>query len=315
MSALLEAIGGGGAVCSCKNCRENIDQPQMFDESLPPCKLDHVIYKIHCSLCGLQYVGMTKTKFGQRINQYRHTVKAGNYRQLIHKHFIRDCPSATFENARFTIIDKVSALEEPYPLQKLREKESYWIKELDVLYPSGLNVQPGKKGQQQQQPSSLSTCAGGMSNLVQQSRKSKGNDATKNRRQGMIQQEEEEDDEFEKLKTSFEKLSLSDNKQSVRCKEKSERKREGRNRRRDEKQKNIAAEQILFEHHSSFTTPSQFNFSFSSPPRGMFQPFEFSFVYQDLPEDHQSSSSSSKKKEDVDRRKRRSKKLSSCHHD
>ena len=142
--------------CSCVNCAQNIDQ--QTDEPLPPCKIDHVIYKINCSICGIQYVGKTKLRLGIRISQHRCKVKKGDFSQLVHRHFIRDCAGATFENARFTIIDRISTIEESNPLQKLQEKEDFWIQELNVLYPNGLNVQPekGHGRRKKQQQSSLS---------------------------------------------------------------------------------------------------------------------------------------------------------------
>ena len=179
--------------CECKTCVENFDFSEEFQNvktgekyntrninnprNLSPCLLNNVIYLIECVLCGQQYVGLTKTKFRDRVNQYRFKCNSGTGNRKIHKHFNGVCPSgANFnQHAKFKIIDRLSD-ESSSSREDLQNMESYWIEALNTAHPNGLNVQPGTRN---------------------------GAEREKRRRRQNRRKEEEEKEEKEKVSSLF----------------------------------------------------------------------------------------------------------------
>ena len=157
----------------------NVDIPNTHN--LPPCKLDNVVYLITCSECGIQYVGLTKNCLGVRACNHRSQSQKENSQQLVHKHFHKGCDSAGGgsqdsgnskskrlgrrekddgmgghglekrvsgcrsgfdERAKFTVIDRISDPSHySNPDKELRDREIYWMEEMQTVYPLGLNVQ------------------------------------------------------------------------------------------------------------------------------------------------------------------------------
>lgn len=99
------------------------------------CNTTGVVYLIQCT-CGLQYIGKTyqmlKTRFRQHIYNIQH-----NSQTIFHKHMrlighdIKNCKLFILEHI---IEENISILN-----QKLLEKEDFWIKTLNSMYPLGLN--------------------------------------------------------------------------------------------------------------------------------------------------------------------------------
>ena len=126
--------------CQCKFCCQNFDFDDLTtNASPPPCKLSNVIYLITCLNCLKKYIGLTKQQLSKRVSDHRSKCKRGNYKQLIHNHFIKTCPDFD-DNAKFKILEVV----EEGKGESLRDRETYWINKLQTLYPIGLNVQEGK---------------------------------------------------------------------------------------------------------------------------------------------------------------------------
>ena len=166
----------------------NVDIPNTHN--LPPCKLDNVVYLITCSECGIQYVGLTKNCLGVRACNHRSQSLKENSQQLVHKHFHKGCDSAGGgsqdsgnskskrlgrrekddgmgghglekrvsgcrsgfdERAKFTVIDRISDPSHySNPDKELRDREIYWMEEMQTVYPLGLNVQRMKNVNERQ---------------------------------------------------------------------------------------------------------------------------------------------------------------------
>jgi predicted GIY-YIG superfamily endonuclease len=97
------------------------------------CKTENVIYLITCKICGLQYVGETE-KLHKRINLHRSDWMTKKlYRSPVAEHF--SSPGHTFSD----IILIAIANNHSWSSETRKEKESYWIRRLRTLKPSGLN--------------------------------------------------------------------------------------------------------------------------------------------------------------------------------
>ena len=89
-----------------------------------------VIYKITCTISGKIYVGQTRQKLGTRISQHKcdsKKAKAGI-----------DAAIRKYGWGNFTV-----EIVETCTLEKLNEREKYWIAELDCRAPHGYNLTDG----------------------------------------------------------------------------------------------------------------------------------------------------------------------------
>ena len=103
------------------------------------CKDSWLIYLCSCKKCNIQYTGKTEWPFNVRLNKYRFDIGAEET-QLIIRHFKQS--DHDFErDMKFTLIEKLNNLEGDKETKRLRlkKRENFWIKELQTLYPSGLN--------------------------------------------------------------------------------------------------------------------------------------------------------------------------------
>ncbi|KAJ8289477.1 hypothetical protein GJAV_G00001740 [Gymnothorax javanicus] len=102
------------------------------------CKKSHVIYVIECKQCPLQYVGKTKSKLQRRFRDHLFFIRDGDH-QLIHGHFR--------SKGHSTADVRVYPIEQVNDSTKLRERELYWIRQLDTVN-KGLNSGPNKRARQ-----------------------------------------------------------------------------------------------------------------------------------------------------------------------
>ena len=93
------------------------------------CSTKNVIYVIYCDKCCLYYVGQC-INFHERIKKHIYSIKS-NSSILMHKHFWDNC---TLQNFKCHIIDSCTTIE------KLKIKESHYIKKFNSRTPNGLNI-------------------------------------------------------------------------------------------------------------------------------------------------------------------------------
>ena len=146
--------------CNAKNCLtcKSLDIDNCFDSfstgckfvfnklGLFTCKTKYVVYLISCVKCGLQYVGQTRQPLHLRINGHRHSIVKDKLNTFLCKHFNNDGHS--FDDFRVKIIDCVDhfGLSEEEARRTLDEKEDFYIRTLNTVYPLGLNDRLMGKG-------------------------------------------------------------------------------------------------------------------------------------------------------------------------
>ncbi|XP_053314288.1 uncharacterized protein LOC128480756 [Spea bombifrons] len=94
------------------------------------CTTKSVIYLVTCKKCEVQYVGQTSNCIRRRFVDHMSTIKCKKPLSLP-MHFNKADHSE--QDISLLVIQKVENKE------RLREKEQYWIKELDTMEPKGLN--------------------------------------------------------------------------------------------------------------------------------------------------------------------------------
>ena len=93
------------------------------------CTIKNVIYLIFCNKCYKFYVGLT-TNFHTRMNKHLNSIN--NYcAKPVHQHFNSNCK---IHNLKFLIIDSADSIE------KLKIKESNYIKKFNTKIPEGFNI-------------------------------------------------------------------------------------------------------------------------------------------------------------------------------
>ncbi len=110
------------------------------------CQSKELVYLLECSNCGIRYVGETIRKLKDRINQHRSDINT-NSDTVVATHFNTACRNINFltvvplEKVKrnvpgsYTLCGLLEASDEVRFLQR----EQYWIKKLNTLFPSGLN--------------------------------------------------------------------------------------------------------------------------------------------------------------------------------
>ena len=103
------------------------------------CESEYVIYLMECTLCNKQYVGKTETAFNIRLNIHRKDTKDPNT-MLACRHFQQQGHNF-HSHAKYIIIDKlVNASSSTDILREcLIQLENFWIQQLKILAPYGLN--------------------------------------------------------------------------------------------------------------------------------------------------------------------------------
>ena len=102
------------------------------------CQTKTCIYLISCKTCDLKYVGQTKVMIRQRFNWHRAHIRQGTEAKLMLEHFKGNngCKISDMKIKPIELCDS----------KKLNERERYWIKELNTLFPYGLNMDGREKG-------------------------------------------------------------------------------------------------------------------------------------------------------------------------
>ena len=149
-------VCNGCGASRCKVC-ETIEDATTFSDKdktcsykirkgMLNCNSNYVICLFSCKVCGVQYVGSTKTAFRIRFNNYKSkhrkfremffngTLKgaSGVEQKIFHQHFCNDGHHGD-EDWSVTLIDQVDNL----PM--LRKNERFWQYKLNTFYPNGLN--------------------------------------------------------------------------------------------------------------------------------------------------------------------------------
>ncbi|XP_069607905.1 uncharacterized protein [Ranitomeya imitator] len=101
------------------------------------CDSSYVVYLIKCP-CGLGYVGETTQHIRDRISQHKSTIRCGRTLLPIPAHFLEHHHGIS--QLRYQIIDHVPPLRRGGDrIQRLKDRESFWIHTLQTLTPLGLN--------------------------------------------------------------------------------------------------------------------------------------------------------------------------------
>ena len=99
------------------------------------CRTQNVVYLISCGKCGKQYVGETKGPLNIRMNDHRDDLR--------HKRFERSPVGEHFCSSGHDFISHASVCcldSKPEWTDNARKsRESYWIRRLNTLQPSGIN--------------------------------------------------------------------------------------------------------------------------------------------------------------------------------
>jgi len=100
--------------------------------------MDWLIYLITCKKCSMQYVGKTTTSLYTRFANHKTDIKHFNTprgkKLPMGKHF--NMPGHSFDDISIMGIESIKKKEECV----IRKRESFWIKRLRTLSPSGINV-------------------------------------------------------------------------------------------------------------------------------------------------------------------------------
>ena len=96
------------------------------------CKSANVIYVLECSVCGLQYVG---EPFHKRLNEHRSDLTIKTFLPVSQHSRLSDHILEDFNRMKILIIEQ-NCLWSDFQSENL---ERFWIKELRVLHPDGIN--------------------------------------------------------------------------------------------------------------------------------------------------------------------------------
>ena len=139
-----------GRCATCKHVKNNIKKRKQFSSTvtrteytikqLVTCDTEGVIYMLECE-CGLQYVGRTSRALHIRVGEHISCIKRGVRTHSVSKHF-RQYHDRNPKGLKFWGIEKVSKhWRGGHFIRQLSRRESYWIYELKVASPRGLNVE------------------------------------------------------------------------------------------------------------------------------------------------------------------------------
>ena len=90
------------------------------------------IYLISCKTCHLQYVGQTKNSIRDRLNGHRGHILRGTEAFVMQEHFAGE--------QWHVISNMIIKLIEQCDVNVINVREKYWIKELNTIFPYGLNM-------------------------------------------------------------------------------------------------------------------------------------------------------------------------------
>lgn len=99
------------------------------------CKSANVIYLLHCPICGLQYVGESKQPFHKRLNGHRSDLTKKPLLPVSQHFRLPNHCLDDFNKMKIFIVEQNTIWSD---LQRVK-REGFWIKELRVLHPHGIN--------------------------------------------------------------------------------------------------------------------------------------------------------------------------------
>ena len=99
------------------------------------CKNANIIYILECSVCGLQYIGESKQPFHKRMNGHRSDLTKKPFRPVCQHFGLSDHSLEDFTRMKILVIDH-NCLWSDFQREN---REIFWIKELRVLHPHGIN--------------------------------------------------------------------------------------------------------------------------------------------------------------------------------
>ena len=102
-------------------------------------RLRNVVYLLTCEICEKQRVGSTVTKFRSRFNQYKSNINLDGKSQRdfmqepLIEHFYSNKHNSSHKDIKVQIIDYCDP-------NNSECREDFWIYDLDIIYPRGLNT-------------------------------------------------------------------------------------------------------------------------------------------------------------------------------
>ena len=98
------------------------------------CKTMIAVYLISCKACKKQYVGETRQALNKRINLHRSEWKTRKFnRSPVAEHY--SAAEQSFEDVELCVIEA----KETWSDSQRKERETYWIRRLWTVQPSGIN--------------------------------------------------------------------------------------------------------------------------------------------------------------------------------
>lgn len=104
------------------------------------CKSSNLIYCIHCTRCGSQYVGQTERKLMARLCEHFAKVTHSKLETDMGRHFCKH-PHQGIDDMKIHVLDFIKCHPQSATAEHLRDqRESHWIHTLGSLAPQGLNL-------------------------------------------------------------------------------------------------------------------------------------------------------------------------------
>ena len=130
--------GHGG----CRICRDHMPVTKTFKSTTTGitfnihqklnCNSKNLIYLLTCKICGMQYIGETKTRFRERMNNHKAAINNG-YDNSVARHF--NSPGHSLEALEMLPIENNPNWSDV----ERNEREKYWMRQLATLPGQGLN--------------------------------------------------------------------------------------------------------------------------------------------------------------------------------
>ena len=133
-------------VAQCKTCKnKQLDTDDSFYSNLNKksfsilfsqnCKTNIVIYQISCKSvnCTLKYIGRTNHSISRRLALHRANILAGTEGPAMHHHFTKIHQPSDMQIKAIEVCAKAT----------IKEREKYWLNELNTAFPYGLNDRIG----------------------------------------------------------------------------------------------------------------------------------------------------------------------------
>ena len=101
---------------------------------------NYVIYLLECLLCKIQYVGKLEGPFHIRLNNHGKDIKSPSATEAC-QHF-NNLNHVFYKHEKFLIFEQLNNINDTSAevlKQRLKVRETYWIKRLKALTPVGLN--------------------------------------------------------------------------------------------------------------------------------------------------------------------------------